>query len=82
LPDGLAKDLKYQFWYILEGQGLKNVSIFHANLVYFMAIWNNLWPFGIVSGHLVYFSSYGMFGPRKIWQPGHKLRIREPVLPM
>jgi hypothetical protein len=34
-----------------------------------MAIWYNLWPFGIVCGHLVYFSHFGMFGPRKIWQP-------------
>jgi hypothetical protein len=23
----------------------------------------------IVCGHLVYFSRFGMFGPRKIWQP-------------
>jgi hypothetical protein len=45
-------------------------------LVYFKTIWNILWPFGIiydrlhstVCGHLVYFSHFGMFGPRKIWQ--------------
>jgi hypothetical protein len=37
--------------------------------VYFMTIWNNLWPFGIICGHLVYFPRFGMFGPRKIWQP-------------
>jgi hypothetical protein len=24
-------------------------------LVYFMAIWNILWPFGIIYGHLEYF---------------------------
>jgi hypothetical protein len=35
-----------------------------------MAICYNLWPFGIVCVHLVYFSQFGMFGPRKIWQPG------------
>jgi hypothetical protein len=23
----------------------------------------------MVCGHLLYFSSFGMFGPRKIWQP-------------
>jgi hypothetical protein len=48
--------------------------------VYFMTIWNILWPFGIifgrlvkfVCGHLVYFSHFGMFGPRKIWQPWSK----------
>jgi hypothetical protein len=46
-------------------------------LVYFMTIWNilrtfgicNLWPFGIVCGRLVYFVRFGMFGPRKFWQP-------------
>jgi hypothetical protein len=36
---------------------------------YFMAIWYNLWPFGIVCGHLLNFSQFGMFGPREIWQP-------------
>jgi hypothetical protein len=47
------------------------------NVLFFMIIWNfvhmairnNLWQFGIVCGHLVYFSHFGMFGPRKIWQP-------------
>jgi hypothetical protein len=34
-----------------------------------MAVWYNIWPFGILCGHLVYFSQFGMFGPRKIWQP-------------
>jgi hypothetical protein len=34
-----------------------------------MAIWYNLWPFGIVCDNLVYFTQFGMFGPRKIWQP-------------
>jgi hypothetical protein len=38
-------------------------------LVYFMTIWYNLWPFGLVCGHLVYFSHFGTFGARKIWQP-------------
>jgi hypothetical protein len=45
-------------------------------LVYFMTIWNILWPFGIVCGHLLYFSQFEMFGPRKIWQPW-----RNPVTP-
>jgi hypothetical protein len=47
-----------------------------AILVYFMTIWsiftaigNILWPFGIFCGNLVYFSPFGYFGPRKIWQP-------------
>jgi hypothetical protein len=50
---------------------MENASIF------FVTNWNILRPFGIygrlvyvVGGHLVYFSRFGMFGPRKIWQPG------------
>jgi hypothetical protein len=34
-----------------------------------MNFWYNIWPFGIDCGHLVYFSRFGMFGSRKIWQP-------------
>jgi hypothetical protein len=38
-------------------------------LLYFMTIWNILWPFdiiyGIVCGHLVYSSHFSMYGPRK-----------------
>jgi hypothetical protein len=34
-----------------------------------MAIWYNLWQFGIVCGHLIYNSHFGMIGSRKIWQP-------------
>jgi hypothetical protein len=45
-----------------------NVGICYDYLEYFMAHWYNLWPFGIVCGHLLYFSQFGMFGPRKIWQ--------------
>jgi hypothetical protein len=48
---------------------MENVGIFYDLLEYFMAIWYNLWPFGIVCGHLAYFSKFGMFRPRKIWQP-------------
>jgi hypothetical protein len=48
---------------------MENVVIFYDHLEYFMAIWHNVWQFGIVCGRLVYFSQFGMFGPRKIWQP-------------
>jgi hypothetical protein len=48
---------------------MENVVIIYDHLEYFTAIWYNLWPFGIVIGHLLYFSRFGMFGPRKIWQP-------------
>jgi hypothetical protein len=41
----------------------------------FSAIWYNLSPFVINCGHSVYFSHFGMFGPRKIWQPWCQLRI-------
>jgi hypothetical protein len=30
-----------------------NVGIFYDHLEYFMAIWYNLWPFGIIYGRLV-----------------------------
>jgi hypothetical protein len=49
--------------------GTENVVVFYDHLEYFSTIWYNLWPFGIVCGHLVYFSLFGMFGPRNIWQP-------------
>jgi hypothetical protein len=32
-----------------------NVGIFYDHLDKFMAIWYNLWPFGIVCGHLLYY---------------------------
>jgi hypothetical protein len=44
--------------YILEGLGMENVVIFFAHLEYFMAILYTLWQFGIVCGHLVYFSPF------------------------
>jgi hypothetical protein len=34
-----------------------------------VVIWYNLWPLDIVCGHLVHLSHFGIFGPRKIWQP-------------
>jgi hypothetical protein len=54
---------------------------------YFIAIWDNLLQFGIVCGHLVYISHFGMFGPRKIWQPWHRdknssqVKITDMILP-
>jgi hypothetical protein len=44
-----------------------NVGTFYDHLEYFMAIWYNLLPFVIVSGQLLFFSKFGLFGPRKIW---------------
>jgi hypothetical protein len=48
---------------------MENLGIFYDHLVYFTAIGNILWSFGISCGNLVYFSPFGHFGPRKIWQP-------------
>jgi hypothetical protein len=79
LPDGVFSNPKIQnlgkFWRALEWK----------MLVYFMAIWNILLPFGVFYGHLeyvmaiwyflwpfgnfVYFSPFGYFVSRKIWQP-------------
>jgi hypothetical protein len=36
---------------------------------YFRAICYNLWPFGIVFCSFGILSQFGVFGPRKIWQP-------------
>jgi hypothetical protein len=51
-------------------------------LVYCVTIWNTLWQFDIIYGHFgivcgrwLYFSRFGMFGPRKIWQPGLQLSL-------
>jgi hypothetical protein len=52
-----------------EGHRMENICIFYNHLEYFTAIWNNLWPFGIVCSIMVCFSHFGRFGPRKIWQP-------------
>jgi hypothetical protein len=41
---------------------MENLGIFYDHLVYFRALGNILWPFGI-------FSPLWYFAPRKIWQP-------------
>jgi hypothetical protein len=41
-----------KFWRALEW---KILHIFYDRLEYFTAVWYNVWPFGIVCGHLVYF---------------------------
>jgi hypothetical protein len=48
---------------------MENLGIFYDHLVYFTAIGNILWPFGIFCGRVVYFSKFWYFVPRKIWQP-------------
>jgi hypothetical protein len=76
LPDGLFSYQKTQFGYILEGLGMETVGIFYEHLEYFSAIWYIFLQFGIACGRLVYFSRFGMFGPRKIWQPWFRRLIR------
>jgi hypothetical protein len=44
-----------------------NVDIFYDHLEYFGIIYGRLAY--VVCGHLLYLSRFGMFGPRKIWQP-------------
>jgi hypothetical protein len=68
LPDGLFLNQKSKFGDILEGLGMENVVKLYDHFEYFTAMWYILWQFGIVCTHLVYFSLFGMFGPRKIWQ--------------
>jgi hypothetical protein len=48
---------------------MENVSTFYDLTEYFTSICYNIWLFGIVCGHLVYFPQFGTFGTRKIWQP-------------
>jgi hypothetical protein len=50
------------------GIATENLGTFYDHLVYFIAIGNILWPFDILCGHLVYFSPFWYFVPRKIWQ--------------
>jgi hypothetical protein len=68
LPDGLYLNQKSTLGDILEGLGMENVVKLYDHFEYFTAMWYILWQFGIVCTHLVYFSLFGMFGPRKIWQ--------------
>jgi hypothetical protein len=60
LPDGIFSYQKSQFGYLLEGLGIEAISrpsgIFSIRLVYFVIIWYILWSFGIICGHLVYFT--------------------------
>jgi hypothetical protein len=45
---------------------VENLGIFYDHLIYFTAIRNILWPFGIFCGNLVHFSPFWYFGQRKI----------------
>jgi hypothetical protein len=69
LPDGLFSNQKSKFGRILVGLAMENLGIFYNHLVYFTAIINILCTFGIFCVHLVNFTPFWYFAPRKIWQP-------------
>jgi hypothetical protein len=48
---------------------MANVGIFYDHLEYFMTIWYNLWPFGIVCGHLLYFPALVCLDQEKSGNP-------------
>jgi hypothetical protein len=49
---------------------MENLGIFYDNVVYFTAIGNILWPFGIFCGHLEYFPHFGILYQEKSGNPG------------
>jgi hypothetical protein len=50
---------------------MENLGIFYDLLVYFTAVGNMIWPFGIFCGHLAYFSPfwYGILYQEKSGNP-------------
>jgi hypothetical protein len=50
---------------------MANVGLFYDHLEYFMAIWYNFWPLGIVCGQLLYFSNLECLGQEKSGNPAH-----------
>jgi hypothetical protein len=47
-----------------------HLEYFFGNLVQFRAVWYILWSFGIaILWSFGIFSRFGIFVPRKIWQP-------------
>jgi hypothetical protein len=69
LPDCIFSNQKSQFGKFLGDLAMEDVRIFYGHFVYFPDIWYILWPFGIISPVLVYFSAFWYVAPRKIWQP-------------
>jgi hypothetical protein len=69
LPDGLLSNQKSQFGKFCRGLAMENLGIFYDHLVYFKAIANILWPFGIFCGNLVYFPRFGILDQEKSGNP-------------
>jgi hypothetical protein len=61
---------------------MENLGIFYDHLVYFTAIGNILWPFGIFCGRLAYFSPFWYFVPIKIWQPCNTVFVASLAAPV
>jgi hypothetical protein len=57
VPDGMFAYQKSQFWFTLESLGIDLLFILNGELAYFVTI---LLLFGILHGHLVYFSRFGL----------------------
>jgi hypothetical protein len=61
--------VSYQKWVNFGGPCNGRCWYFNGHFFYFAIKWYILWPFWYILWHLVHFSRFGMFGPRKIWQP-------------
>jgi hypothetical protein len=57
----------------LEGLAKENPGLFYAQLAYFVAIGNILWPFGIICGH------FGIFFPILVFCTKDNLATLDPV---
>jgi hypothetical protein len=66
---------KISIWVNFGASCNGNLGKIIDHLVYFTAIANILWSFGIFSGHLVYFSPFWYLVPRKIWQPWYAVGL-------
>jgi hypothetical protein len=55
---------------------MEYVCIFYDHLEYFMAIWYNLWPFGMVCGDMVYFPILVCLDQDKSGNPAGDVRVR------
>jgi hypothetical protein len=69
LPDGIFSNQKSQFGFISECLVEKDFAKIYCHLVYYSAILNILWPFGIIYGYFGIFFPFWYVAPRKIWQP-------------
>jgi hypothetical protein len=73
LPDGLFSNQKSKVWKILEGLPMEGVGMFYGHLVHFTVFCCILFTFGVVRGHLVVFSLFGILYQEKSGNPGLNL---------